>query len=84
MLLYYSLYHIDKLEMEAKMSNLQNDNYINIDEAATYLGVKPSTIRSWIKTKGMPSHRVGGKLLKFKKSEIDEWVNNEQKEKRKI
>lgn len=70
--------------MEAKMSNLQNDNYINIDEAATYLGVKPSTIRSWIKTKGMPSHRVGGKLLKFKKSEIDEWVNNEQKEKRKI
>ena len=26
----------------------------------------------------MPSHRVGGKLLKFKRSEIDEWVNSEK------
>lgn len=66
-------------EMEENMENLHNDNYINIDEAAAYLGVKPSTVRSWIKKKGMPSHRIGGKLLKFKKSEIDEWVNNEKK-----
>lgn len=58
------------------MSNQLNDKYISIDEAATYLGVKPSTIRNWIKTKGMPSHRIGGKLLKFKLSEIDEWVNS--------
>lgn len=64
------------------MDKLQKDNYINIDEAAEYLGVKPATIRSWIKNKAMPSHRVGGKLLKFKKSEIDEWVNRGCKEKK--
>lgn len=62
------------------MNNNQIDNYISIEEAAEYLGVKTATIRSWIKNKGMPSHRVGGKLLKFKKSEIDEWINNEDKE----
>lgn len=56
--------------------NTLNDNYIGIEEAAEYLGVKAATIRSWIKAKGMPFHRVGGKLLKFKKSEIDEWVNS--------
>ncbi|NLH36350.1 MAG: helix-turn-helix domain-containing protein [Lactococcus chungangensis] len=52
-----------------------NDNYISIDEAAEYLGVKTSTIRTWIKNKGMPAYRVG-KLWKFKRSEIDGWVNS--------
>lgn len=61
------------------MSDLKNDNYIGIEEAAEYLDVKTSTIRTWIKKKNMPSHRIGGKLLKFKKSEIDEWVNLDKK-----
>lgn len=60
------------------MTGQKQDNYINIDEVAEYLGVKTSTIRAWIKKKNMPSHRVGGKLLKFKRSEIDEWVNSEK------
>lgn len=51
------------------------DKYIKIDEVADYLGVRPSTIRAWIKSKGMPHYRVGGKLLKFKRSEIDKWIN---------
>lgn len=33
------------------MSDLKNDNYIGIEEAAEYLGVKTSTIRTWIKKK---------------------------------
>lgn len=61
------------------MTNKISDNYISIDEAAEYLGVKASTIRSWVKTKGMPHYRVGGKLLKFKRSEIDDWIKNEDK-----
>lgn len=60
------------------MAEIKNDNYIGIEEAAEYLGVKASTVRSWIKKKNMPFHRVGGKLLKFKRSEIDEWVNSEE------
>ena len=58
------------------MTETNNENYISIDEAAAYLGVKPSTIRAWIKSKNMPHHRVGGKLLKFKRSEIDEWIDS--------
>ena len=51
-----------------------NDNWINIDEAAKYLRVKPGTIRDWIrKKKGMPARKIG-KKWKFKFSELDEWV----------
>jgi len=61
--------------------NHTNDNYISIEEAAEYLGVKASTIRTWIKTKNMPAHKIGGKLWKFKRSEIDAWVDGKNKQK---
>ena len=57
------------------MENMVRENYISIDEAADYLGVKPATIRTWIKTKNFPAHRVG-RLWKFKRSEIDRWVES--------
>jgi excisionase family DNA binding protein len=60
----------------AEMADVANDNWINIDEAAEYLGVKPGTIRDWIrKDKGVPAHKVG-KLWKFKRSELDAWIQS--------
>jgi excisionase family DNA binding protein len=60
----------------AEMAEVANDNWINIDEAAEYLGVKPGTIRDWIrKDKGVPAHKVG-KLWKFKRSELDAWIQS--------
>ena len=56
------------------MSENINDKWINLDEAAAYLGVKPVTVRDWIrKDKGMPAHKIG-KLWKYKISELDAWV----------
>ena len=58
------------------MSENINDKWINIDEAAAYLCVKPVTVRDWIrKDKGMPAHKIG-KLWKFKISELDAWVKS--------
>ena len=54
--------------------NAIEDNYISIDEAAEYLGIKTVTLRNWIKKKAdLPEHRIG-KLWKFKRSELDEWI----------
>ena len=57
------------------MTKNENDNYISIDEAAEYLGIKTVTIRNWIKKEMVPAHKVG-KLWKFKCSELDEWVKS--------
>ena len=55
-------------------NNLMYDNYISIDDAAAYLGIKTVTLRNWIKKKpDIPAHRVGN-LWKFKRSELDEWI----------
>lgn len=58
------------------MSAVNNDKWINIEEAADYLGVKTVTIRDWIrKNNGIPAHKVG-KQWKFKKEELDAWINS--------
>ena len=58
------------------MAEVNTDKWINIDEAAEYLGVKSGTIRDWIrKGKDIPAQKIG-KQWKFKCSELDEWVKS--------
>ncbi len=59
------------------MNEFKEENWINIDEAAAYFGVKPATIRDWIrKGKGLPAQKIG-KSWKFKYSELSEWANKQ-------
>ena len=57
------------------MSEILMDNWVGIEEAATYLGVTKETIRNWIKKTDIPAHKIG-KLWKFKISELDIWVKS--------
>ena len=57
------------------MENALYEKWIGLDEAAEYLGIKSVTLRKWIKEKKIPCHKIG-KLWKFKKAEIDEWVQS--------
>jgi excisionase family DNA binding protein len=57
-------------------TNLLDDKWVSLEEAAEYLGVKPITIRDWIKKgNGIPAHKIG-KQWKFKRSELDAWVKS--------
>jgi excisionase family DNA binding protein len=54
-------------------SSVQNDKWTGLAEIADYIGVSKDTIRNWIKNSNMPAHKVG-RLWKFKKSEVDQWI----------
>ncbi len=51
------------------------DRWLSVDEIAFYLGIKRDTVYKWIDNRQMPSHKVG-RLWKFRKEEVDEWVRN--------
>ena len=49
------------------------DRWLSVDEIADYLGVKRDTVYKWISERQMPGHKIG-RLWKFNKMEVDEWV----------
>lgn len=49
------------------------DRWLSVEEICDYLGIKRDTVYKWINEKSMPAHRMG-RLWKFKKDEVDEWV----------
>ena len=42
---------------------------------ADHLGVKRDTVYKWISERQMPGHKIG-RLWKFSKKEVDEWVKS--------
>lgn len=52
-----------------------NDNWIGLEEAANYLGVKKETVGTLIKKTDIPAHKIG-KPWKFKRSQLDAWVKS--------
>lgn len=51
----------------------KEDRWLSVGEIAEYLGISKDTVYAWITNKGFPGHRIG-RLWKFKRSEVDEWV----------
>ncbi len=49
------------------------EGWVGIAEVAAHLQVAKDSIYRWVASKGFPAHRVG-RLLRFKLSEVDEWV----------
>lgn len=70
-----------QLHEEKNMNDNIEEKWINIDEAAEYFGVKPATIRDWIrKGKNIPAQKIG-KAWKFKYSELDAWAKSQDSSK---
>ena len=49
------------------------EGWVGIEEVAAHLRVAKESVYRWVDSKGFPAHRVG-RLLRFKLSEVDEWV----------
>ncbi|WP_330387241.1 helix-turn-helix domain-containing protein [[Clostridium] polysaccharolyticum] len=50
---------------------------MSLDEAAEYLGIKTVTLHGWIRDpkNEVPAHKIG-RFWKFKRTEIDAWVQS--------
>lgn len=54
------------------MAEMEN-RWLSVGEISKYLGVSNDTVYRWIDKHGMPAHRVG-RPWKFKKEQVDAWV----------
>ena len=51
------------------------EKWVSFNDVCSYLGINKDTLRKMIKTKGLPAYKVD-KKWKFKISEIDAWMHN--------
>lgn len=49
------------------------DRWLSVDDICEHLAVSKDTVYKWIDRNDMPAHRMG-RLWRFKKDEVDEWV----------
>jgi excisionase family DNA binding protein len=54
---------------------MMEDRWLSVEEIAVYLGIKRDTVYRWISERNLPGHKIG-RLWKFRKEEIDEWVKS--------
>ncbi len=57
------------------------EHWVGVEDVAIHLGVAKDSVYRWIDERGLPAHRVG-RLFRFKLSEIDEWVRQDNKQER--
>lgn len=59
--------------MQDRSMTTQQEEYLKIPDAASYLGVSVSTIRNLIRTPGFPAFRVG-RQIRIPRSRLDLWL----------
>ena len=65
-----------KREVENRLNNTNLENsFLNKQQSCEYLAITNNTLDNWIK-KGLPIIRVG-KTVRFSKSEINRWLQNQ-------
>lgn len=51
------------------------EKLLSVDEICEYLGIGRDTVYKWIAGKRLPAYRLG-RLWKFKKKEVDRWLES--------
>lgn len=54
---------------------MMTEKLMSLKEAAEYLGVSPNSVRNYIAKQGLKYQRVGPKLIKFRKSDLDTFID---------
>jgi excisionase family DNA binding protein len=49
------------------------EKLLSVDDICEYLGIGRDTVYKWIDAKSLPAYRLG-RLWKFKKKEVDKWI----------
>jgi excisionase family DNA binding protein len=62
-----------------KEQEFKTSGFWSIQDLSNYLGIKTSTLYAWVGEKKIPHYKVG-QLVRFKKSEIDLWMEGNRKE----
>ena len=56
------------------VKSTSNCDWGNIKQAALYLGVSIAFLRKAVRLRSVPFARVGSKVIRFRRSDLDRWL----------
>jgi excisionase family DNA binding protein len=56
-------------------SSTDREYPVNVKDAARFLGVSPSLVYSYVERKQIPHYRMMGRAIRFRISELAEWLH---------
>ncbi|MBL7819940.1 MAG: helix-turn-helix domain-containing protein [Saprospiraceae bacterium] len=68
------LNRFNRLEKLLTERNIQEKEFLNVDEACQYLGIKKSTLYKLTHTRKIPYFCPEGKLIFFQKADLNEFL----------
>ena len=65
--------------MKQSEQSIQESAFLSIQDLSRYLEIRPKTIYAKVEERSIPHYRVG-RLIRFKRSEIDLWMEGNKKD----
>jgi len=56
------------------MEAASESNALSLQQASRYIGVSQAALRTWKRDRKGPAFFRAGKLLKFRKTDLDAWI----------
>ena len=72
---YYVLIYLPYMANETILE--KDKRLLTLDEVAEFLHVNPMTVYSWVRDGKIPAFKIG-KVWRFRKTEIDEWLKKQK------
>lgn len=60
----------------------ETSDYLSYQTAAAYLDVPIGTLYSWVAQRRVPHHRMSTRMVRFRRSELDAWMDERKVEPR--
>lgn len=73
------LERIVRAAVRAELDATRNEplsEWLDATGVAALLGVHPRSVQKMVKHQGLPAHRLGPKLLRYRRDEVDRWVGD--------
>lgn len=68
------IFAIQELDEKINSLSLSTKEILNFEEATTYLSMSSSHLYKLTSSKEIPHYKPSGKLIYFKKSELNQWI----------
>lgn len=72
---------MENKESKNRLSLFENrmlEHYLSVKEVSKLFGVPEKTVRNWVYKKILSPIKLGPRLIRFKKSDIEKWVSQQQ------